>query len=335
MPKIGVVGAGSWGTALAHHMACKGCEVDLWVREKEVRLQIEQEGINAEFLPGVRLCSGIHPVPSFEEVAGSKDFLIIAVPSQFFRDVLTQIDALLPGSKPVVVGTKGIETASLATMSQVASSVRGNGREGSFACLSGPSFAREVCAQHPTAVTLASRNSSMAHEIQQALSAEHFRVYTSTDVIGVELGGALKNVIAIAAGISDGLGFGFNARAALLTRGLAEITRLGVAMGAEPLTFSGLAGLGDLVLTCTGNLSRNRTVGLQIAEGRAVSEIVSSMTMIAEGIETSKAAFLLAQKMEVDMPITAEVYRIIFEDKDPREAVRELMTRKLKEELEW
>ncbi|MFW6147858.1 MAG: NAD(P)H-dependent glycerol-3-phosphate dehydrogenase [Thermodesulfobacteriota bacterium] len=335
MANIGVVGGGSWGTALAQHMACKGFEVDLWVREEEVRLQIEKEGVNQEFLPGVSLCSGIHPVQSFKEVSRNKDFLIITVPSQFFRGVFIEIDASLPRSTPVVVGTKGIENATLATMSQVASSVWGTGCGDRFACLSGPSFAREVCARHPTAITLASRNLPMANEIQDYLSAEYFRIYTSNDVIGVELGGALKNVIAIAAGISDGLGLGSNARAALITRGLAEITRLGVAMGAEPLTFSGLAGLGDLVLTCTGDLSRNRRVGFQIAEGRSVSGIVSSMKMIAEGVETTKAAFLLAQKMEVEMPITSEVYRIIYEGKDPREAVRELMTRKPKEELEW
>jgi glycerol-3-phosphate dehydrogenase (NAD(P)+) len=335
MARIGVVGGGSWGTALAHHLACKGWDIDLWVREEEVRLQIEKEGVNEAFLPGVTLSSGIHPVQSFKEVSANKDLVIVAVPSQFFRGVVTQISPLLPDSSPLVAGTKGIENTTLATMSQVTSAVRGTGWEDSFACLSGPSFAREVCAQHPTAVTLASKNAKVAGEIQELLSAEYFRVYTSSDVVGVELGGALKNAIAIAAGISDGLGFGYNARAALITRGLAEITRLGVAMGAEPLTFSGLAGLGDLVLTCTGDLSRNRTVGLKIAEGKSVQEIVSSMRMIAEGIETSKAAFLLARRMEVEMPITAEVYRIIYEGKDSRQAVRELMTRKLKEELEW
>jgi glycerol-3-phosphate dehydrogenase (NAD(P)+) len=335
MARIGVVGGGSWGTALAQHMACKGWAIDLWVREEEVRRQIEKHRVNETFLKGVSLSSSIRPVESFEEVSSNKDLVIIAVPSQFFRGVVTEINATLSNSHPLVVGTKGIENTTLATMSQVASSVRGKGSEDSFACVSGPSFAREVCAQHPTAVTLASRNAGLAGEVQELLSAEYFRVYTSTDVIGVELGGALKNVIAIAAGISDGLGFGFNARAALITRGLAEITRLGVAMGAEPLTFSGLAGLGDLVLTCTGELSRNRTVGLQIAEGKTVPEIVSSMRMIAEGIETSKAAFELAQRAEVEMPITAEVYRIIYQDKDPRKAVRELMTRRLKEELEW
>jgi glycerol-3-phosphate dehydrogenase (NAD(P)+) len=334
MVRIGVVGGGGWGTALAHHMAFKGGDVDLWVREEEVRLQIESRGINEEFLPGVPLSPGIHPVGSLEEVSSNKDFLVIAVPSQFFRTIVTEISALILPSALLLVATKGIENNTLMTMSQVVASVRGKGREDAFACLSGPSFAREVCEQQPTAVTIASSNAELAIMLQELLSTEYFRTYTTDDVIGVELGGALKNVVAIAAGTSDGLGFGFNARAALITRALAEITRLGVAMGAEPLTFSGLAGLGDLVLTCTGDLSRNRMVGLKIAEGLPVAAIIASMKMIAEGIKTSKAAHMLAQKVGVEMPITAEVYRIIYEGKDPREAVRDLMTRQLKGELE-
>lgn len=334
MTRIGVVGGGSWGTALAHHMAFKGFAVDLWVREEEVLLQIERGGVNETFLPGVTLSPGIHPVQSFEKACRNKDFLVIAVPSQFFRSIVTEIAPLLPDSTPIVVATKGIENTTLMTMSQVVASVRGKGHEHEFACLSGPSFAREVCEHHPTVITLASRNAELAAELQAFLSTDYFRVYTSNDVIGVELGGALKNVIAIAAGTSDGLGFGFNARAALITRALAEIARLGVAMGAEPLTFSGLAGLGDLVLTCTGGLSRNRMVGLKIAEGTPIKEIVSSMRMVAEGIETSKAATMLARRVGVEMPITTEVYRIIYEGKNPRDAVRELMTRQLKGELE-
>jgi glycerol-3-phosphate dehydrogenase (NAD(P)+) len=334
MARIGVVGGGGWGTALAHHMARKGFAVDLWVREEEVLFQIERRGVNEEFLPGVTLSPGIHPVQSFETVCRNKDFLVIAVPSQFFRSILTEIAPVLPDSTPILVGTKGIENTTLMTMSQVVASVRGKGHEDEFACLSGPSFAREVCEQHPTAITLASRNAELAAELQAFLSTDYFRVYTSNDVIGVELGGALKNVIAIAAGTSDGLGFGFNARAALITRGLAEIARLGVAMGAEPQTFSGLAGIGDLLLTCTGGLSRNRMVGLKIAEGKPIKEIISSMKMVAEGIETSKAATMLARRVGVDMPITTEVYRIIYEGKDPRDAAGELMTRQLRGELE-
>jgi len=334
MARIGVVGGGGWGTTLAHHMARKGFAVDLWVREEEVLHQIERKGVNEEFLPGVTLSPGIHPVQSFEKVCRNKDFLVIAVPSQFFRSIVTEIASLLSGSTPILVATKGIENTTLMTMSQVVASVRGKGHEDEFACLSGPSFAREVCEQHPTAITAASKNAELAVELQERLSTEYFRVYTSSDVIGVELGGALKNVIAVAAGISDGLGFGFNARAALITRGLAEIARLGVAMGAEPLTFSGLAGLGDLVLTCTGDLSRNRMVGLKIAEGLSVEEIVSSMKMVAEGVETSKAATMLARRVGVEMPITSDVYRVVYEGKDARDAVTELMTRQLRGELE-
>jgi glycerol-3-phosphate dehydrogenase (NAD(P)+) len=334
MARVGVVGGGSWGTALAHHLAIRGFGVDLWVREEQVRLQIEKKRINEEFLPGIVLSPGIHPVESFEEVTSSKDFLVITVPSQFFRTILMEVTPFLSEHIPIIAGTKGIENDTLMTMSQVAASVRPKGFEDGFACLSGPSFAREVCEQHPTAITLASKNVKLAAKLQESLSAEYFRVYTSTDIIGVELGGALKNVIAIAAGASDGLGFGSNARAALITRGLAEIARLGVAMGARPLTFSGLAGMGDLVLTCTGDLSRNRMVGMKIAEGMSVNEIISSMSMVAEGIETSRAAALLAQKVGVEMPIITEVYKIIYEGKDPRSAVKELMTRQLRGELE-
>ena len=334
MARIGIVGGGGWGTALAHHMALQEGDIDLWVREEEVCLQIERRGVNEEFLPGVSLSPGIHPIRSLAEVSSNKEFLIIVVPSQFFRTIVTEISPLLPPSTPLLVATKGIENDTLMTMSQVVASVRGRGCDHALACLSGPSFAREVCEQHPTAVTIASSNAELAAMFQERLSTEYFRAYTTDDVIGVELGGALKNVIAIAAGTSDGLGFGFNARAALITRGLAEISRLGVAMGAEPLTFSGLAGLGDLVLTCTGDLSRNRMVGLKVAEGMTVEAIIASMRMIAEGIKTSKAAHMLAQRVGVEMPITAEVYRIIYEGKDPRKAVRDLMTRQLKGELE-
>ena len=334
MVRIGVVGGGSWGTALAHHLALKGFDVDLWIRENEVYQQIKEGGVNETFLPGVLLSDKIQPVHSFQEVSSEKDLVVIAVPSQFFRTIITELLPFLSSSTPLVVGTKGIENETLMTMSQVVTSVRSRECNDTYACLSGPSFAKEVCEKHPTAVTLGSRNKNLATYLQEIFSTEYFRVYTTQDVIGVQLGGALKNVIAIAAGASDGLGFGFNARAALITRALAEITRLGVSLGAQPLTFSGLAGLGDLIVTCTGDLSRNRMVGLKIAEGIAIDEIISSMKMIAEGIKTSQAAYKLAQKMGVEMPITTEVYHIIYEGKDPRRAVKDLMTRQLKEELD-
>jgi len=334
MVKIGVVGGGSWGTTLANHMALKGFDVDLWIREEDVYYQIKEKRINETFLPGIKLCNGIRPIQSFREVTNEKDLFLIVVPSHFFRDILNELSPFLSSSTPIVVGTKGIENETLMTMSQIVASVLPGDWGDKFVCLSGPSFAREVCYKHPTAVTLASRNKKLATYLQGLFSTDYFRVYTTQDVIGVELGGALKNVIAIAAGTSDGLGFGFNARAALLTRGLAEITRLGVSMGAKPLTFAGLAGIGDLILTCTGDLSRNRMVGLKIAEGIPVEEIVSGMKMVAEGIKTSMSAYNLAKKMGIEMPIITEVYNIIYKGKDPRKAVKDLMTRELKVELD-
>ena len=334
MGRIGVVGGGSWGTTMANHMALKGIDVDIWVREEDVYYQIKEKRINETFLPGIKLSNGLSPVQSFSEVSREKDLLLIAAPSHVFRNILTELSPFLSSSTPIVVATKGIENETLMTMSQVVKSVLPGDWDDYFACLSGPSFAREVCYKHPTVVTLASRNKELAKYLQELFSTDYFRVYTTQDVIGVELGGALKNVIAIAAGASDGLDFGYNARAALITRGLAEITRLGVSMGAKPLTFAGLAGIGDLILTCTGNLSRNRMVGLKIAEGVPVEEIISGMKMIAEGIKTSISAYDLAKKMGIEMPITTEVYNIIYKGKDPRDAVKELMTRELKAELE-
>lgn len=334
MVRMGVVGGGSWGTAIANHMALKGFDVDLWIREEEVYYQIKEKRINETFLPGIRLSNGIRPVQSFEEVSSEKDLLLIVVPSHVFRDISTKLSPFLSPSTPLVVGTKGIENETLMSMSQVVKSVLPGNWGDSLACISGPSFAREVCYKHPTAVTLASGNEKLAKYLQGLFSADYFRVYTTQDVIGVELGGALKNVIAIAAGASDGLGFGYNARAALITRGLAEITRLGVSMGAKPLTFAGLAGIGDLILTCTSDLSRNRMVGLNIAKGIPIEEIASGMKMIAEGIKTSLSTYNLAKKMGIEMPISTEVYNIIYKGKDPRDAVKDLMTRELKVEPE-
>lgn len=334
MRKVGVVGAGSWGTALANHLALKGIGVDLWVRERDVFRQIRDRRINVTFLPDKPLSELLEPVQSLRQTARQKDLVLIVVPSHVFRNTLRKLAPHLSAETPLVVGTKGIENETLMTMSQVVKSViPGYGSEG-FACLSGPSFAREVCEKHPTAVTLASSNRELARYLQELFSTEYFRVYTTQDVIGVELGGALKNVIAIAAGVSDGLGFGSNARAALITRGAAEIARLGVSMGADPVTFAGLAGIGDLILTCTGDLSRNRMVGLKIAQGMSVDRITASMKMVAEGIKTSLSAYRLATKMGIEMPIITEVYHIIYRGKDPRRAVKDVMTRELRVEPE-
>ena len=334
MLKVGVVGAGSWGTALANHLALKGLGVDLWVRERDVFRQIRDRRTNETFLPGIWLSEKIQPAQSLRKMALEKDLVLIVVPSHVFRNTLHKLAPYLSAETPLVVGTKGIENETLMTMSQVVKSVIPEFRAERFACLSGPSFAREVCEKHPTAVTLASSNEGLARQLQELFSNEYFRVYTTGDVVGVELGGALKNVIAIGSGVSDGLGFGSNARAALITRGAAEIARLGVSLGAEPITFAGLAGIGDLILTCTGDLSRNRMVGLKIAQGMPVDKIISSMKMVAEGIKTSLSAYRLAHKMGIEMPITTEVYHIIYKGKDPRRAVKDVMTRELKVEPE-
>ena len=315
-------------------MAEKGFDVDLWVREDEVFIQIKNERRNEVFLPGVELVSRLKPVRSFEEALFEKELVLLVVPSHVFREVLTHIRPYLRPGMSLMAATKGIENDTLMIMSQVAASVLPEDFMVNFACLAGPSFAKEVCLKYPTAVTIACRDSEHAERLQQVFYTQFFRVYVTQDLTGAQLGGALKNVIAIAAGASDGLRFGHNARAALITRGLAEITRLGAAMGANPLTFAGLAGMGDLVLTCTGDLSRNRTVGLKIGKGMRLEEITGTMNMVAEGIKTARSAYQLAMKMGVDVPITTQVYEILYKGKDPREAVKELMTRELKAELD-
>ena len=267
--KIAVIGAGSWGTALADLLAGKGLDVTLWVREEEVFRQIKERHVNEVFLPGVKLPHSLKPAKQIEEALYERQLVLMVVPSHVFREVLVRMKPHLRPEMFLMVATKGIENESLMTMSQVvAHELFGNYMD-KFACLSGPSFAKDVSRKLPTAVTIAGRDKEHGEQLQRLFTREFFRVYLSDDVMGVELGGALKNVIAIGAGAADGLGFGSSTRAALITRGLVEITRLGVTMGANPLTFAGLAGLGDLVLTCTGDLSRNRTVGLKIGKGMA------------------------------------------------------------------
>lgn len=332
--KVGVIGAGSWGTALANLLADKGIDVTLWVREEDVYQQIRHERVNRVFLPGITLDERLRPVKTFEEALYERDLALVVAPSHVFRDVLGKMKPHLKTGIPIVAATKGIENETLMTMSQVAADTLSGNHMKDYACLSGPSFAKEVIKKSPTAVTIACGNVKQAEKLQQLFSTEFFRVYVSEDVVGVQLGGALKNVIAIAAGAADGLNFGHNARAALITRGLAEIARLGVAMGANPQTFAGLAGMGDLVLTCTGDMSRNRSVGLKIAQGMGIDRITSDMKMVAEGIKTTRSAYELGRKMDVEMPITSEVYHILYDGKDPRIAVKDLMTRELKAELE-
>lgn len=333
--KIAVVGAGSWGTTLANLLAQKGFHVDLWVREKEVYDQISLKRVNETFLPGVYLDNRLRPLQRFEDVLEEKKVVVTVAPSHVLRDVIVEMKPHLAEDAVLVNATKGIENDSLMVMSEVAGEVLGNGHKAAFTCLSGPSFAKEVSASLPAAVTLASLDREIGEMLQQLFSTESFRVYLCDDLVGVQLGGALKNVIAIAAGICDGLGFGYNARAALITRGLAEITRLGVSMGAKPLTFSGLAGLGDLVLTCTGHLSRNHSVGVKIGQGENIDEILGPMKMVAEGVKTCRSAHMLGLKKGVDMPIIRQVYEVLYERKSPKDAVKDLMARELKSEDEF
>jgi len=332
--RIGAIGAGSWGTTLANLLAEKGHIVDLWVREEDVYNQIKDDRENKTFLPGMELVPGLKPVRTFEEALKDKDLVMMVVPSHVFRDVLEQMKPYLRPGMEILSAAKGIENDSLKIMSQVAEDVLGKEYTRRFSCLAGPSFAREVIRKQPTAITIACRDAEYAEQLQKLFYTEFFRVYVSDDLIGVQLCGALKNVIALAAGAADGLESGLNARAALITRGLAEITRLGVAMGANPMTFAGLSGMGDLVLTCTGDLSRNRTVGLKIGRGMKVEEITKGMNMVAEGVKTTLSSYELSKKMGVDMPIIKQVYELLYEGKDPKAAVRDLMTRELKKELE-
>ena len=337
--KIGVIGAGSWGTALTKPIGDLGQTASLWAHRREHFEELKATRQNKTYLPGFKLADTVTPVSDLREAVAGHTIIMMVVPSHVFREVFIGLEPFLENDAYVVSASKGIENDSLLTMTQVMedilSSSAGSGEKNiKTGVLSGPSFAKEVAAGLPTAVTVASRDMEAAAHIQRALSTPLFRVYASTDVIGLELGGALKNIIAIGAGICDGLGYGTNTRAALITRGLAEISRLGISMGADPLTFSGLGGLGDLVLTCTGDLSRNRMVGLKLGQGKKLSAILSEMNMVAEGVKTTRSAWNLARKVGVEMPILDQVYQVLYQDKPCRDAVRDLLARSLKEE-QW
>jgi len=334
LASVGVVGAGSWGTALANLLAEKGIPISLWVFEEDLCETMQETRENSLYLPGIQLSSLVQPDNDIKAVVSGKQALIMAVPSHVYRDVAVQMLGCLQESVVLVSATKGIENDTLKTMSGIWDEIMPDTLRWEYAVLSGPSFAREVVMNVPTAVTVASADKEVAKQMQQLFSTQRFRAYSSTDVIGVELGGALKNIVAIAAGIIDGLGFGSNTRAALVTRGLAEMSRLGTSMGAHPLTFLGLAGVGDLVLTCTGDLSRNRKVGYQLGQGKKLQEILADMKMVAEGVKTTRSVYHLAQKQGVELPICQQMYRILYEDQSPKEAVAELMQRDLKHEVE-
>jgi glycerol-3-phosphate dehydrogenase (NAD(P)+) len=333
MAQIAVIGAGSWGTALAKVLADKGHEVALWGRAAEQVDDIEKKRVNAKYLPNAQLPATLKATADLEAAVRDKSWIVSVVPSHTVRDVLGRAGKAMRPDAVVVSASKGIENESLATMDEVLKDVL-PGRLGSqLAFLSGPSFAKEVGAGLPTAVVMASRDRRIAEEAAALFQGDRFRVYTSDDVPGVELGGALKNVMAIAAGVADGLGLGHNSRAALNTRGLAEISRLAVRKGANPLTLAGLAGLGDLVLTCTGDLSRNRTVGIGLGRGQTLREVLAGMSQVAEGVKTTRSAHDLAARLGVEMPITDAMYRIVYEDQPAREAVSTLMGRPAKHEL--
>lgn len=332
MGVIGVIGAGSWGTTLADLLAKKGHDVTLWAYEADLVKEMEETRVNSVFLSGITLSPRLRFTNSLQEAASEKEMVLFVAPTQVFRGVLKGVIPFLTEQTLLVNAAKGIELDTLMTISQISAELLPARMFANFCVLSGPSFAREVAQEMPTAVVAASPVREVARRVQETFSSPWFRVYTNSDMIGVELGGSIKNVIAIAAGISDGLGLGYNPRAALITRGLAEMARLGLAMGAQASTFAGLAGMGDLVLTCTGDLSRNRTVGMQLGQGKKLAEILSGMRMVAEGVKTAESAYRLSRKLGVAMPITEQVYLVLYEDKPARQAVVDLMTRDLKAE---
>ncbi len=333
MARVAVIGAGAWGTALASHAARSGHAVTLWALEQEVVADVNERHRNTLFLPENELPASLRASSDPAEVMRGAELAILVPPSQFLRRVATQFASHVPPHALVVVATKGIEEGSLKLMSEVLTEALPAVGAERLCFLSGPSFAKEVAQGKPTDVAVASKDMTAARAVQPMLHAPYFRVYASSDPIGVQVGGAVKNVLAVATGACDGLGFGTNARAALITRGLAEITRLGVALGADPLTFLGMAGVGDLVLTCTGDLSRNRTLGQQVAAGADPQAYLAARRSVAEGFFTAAAAYELSRKLGIEMPVTTEVYHVLHKARPLGEAVRRLLEREFKEEL--
>ncbi len=332
MNSILVIGGGSWGTAFADYLARRGEDVRLWAREEEVLAAIRTDRENRVFLPGVKLSPQLGVGADLEVEAGRAAILVLAVPSKYMRPVLRRLQALLRGDHALLCLSKGFESDSLRTMSQVAAEVFGPGVLRQWLTLSGPSFARELAQGHPTAVAAAAENEELLGRVQESFSSPTLRVYRSDDLRGLEVAGSLKNVMAIASGMISGLGYGFNTTASMVTRANMEISRLGVRLGARPETFWGLAGIGDLMLTCFGSLSRNFQLGRRIALGESLEAVERSTPMVAEGVETTKAIRRLAENLAIEMPIAREVHRVLFEGKSVGEAVGELMTRSLKRE---
>lgn len=332
--KVTVLGAGSWGTALATVLAENGYNVPLWSRKKEQVLQMTNTRRNPKYLPDVELPANIYPTTALETAIEGAEVVVFATPSHAIRELAKRTSGKINADQMVIHAAKGFELDTLKRMSQVLSEELPLHGEDNIVVLSGPSHAEEVAQKHPTTVVVSSGAPHLAEKAQDVFINSFFRVYTNPDVIGVEIGGALKNIIALGAGMSDGLGFGDNAKAALLTRGLAEIGRLGVSMGAKPVTFAGLAGVGDLVVTCTSQHSRNWRAGFLLGQGKTLAAVLKEMGMVVEGVKTTQAAYALSKQYEVEMPITCELYNVLFADKDPKNAVEDLMGRGRTHELE-
>jgi len=329
---LAIIGAGSWGTALAIVLAPRFEQVRLWAYEPDLAARIQTSRENDLYLAGFQIPTNVFISNSLDQALGDSELVLSVMPSHLVRSLYEQ---MLPSLRPgmmFVSATKGLENSTLLRPSEIISDMVSERFVPQVAVLSGPTFAREVAALNPTALVISSTDAAFAASVQAALAGPTFRLYTSTDPVGVEIGGAIKNVVAIGAGVLQGMGLGHNPMAALITRGLAEMTRLAVALGGQAKTLAGLAGLGDLVLTCTGELSRNRTVGLELARGRKLDEIVGSMKMVAEGIKTTTAATELARRCSIEMPITEQMYQMLYHGLDPREAIRRLMERSLKRE---
>lgn len=329
MSYISVIGAGGWGTTLACLLSNKGYDVTLWVREKNVAEEINNTRINSAYLPDITLPDDLRITHSIDDAVKKARYVLNAVPAQYTRAVFKEAFPFIPDQAIIISASKGIERGTLLTVSCILKELSAH----PVAVLSGPSFAKEVIKKLPAAVTLATEDKNIGFILQEMFNINNFRVYTHDDMLGVEIGGALKNVMAIASGISDSLGLGNNARASLITRGLVEMTRLGVAMGAKEKTFSGLSGIGDLVLTCTSPLSRNYTVGIKLGQGMKLKEILDQTRSVAEGVATAESAFELSNKYNIEMPIIEQVYRVLYKDKDPVLAVKDLLERSLKTEF--
>jgi len=334
MKKVSVIGAGSWGTAIAFVLAENGHECLLWARREEQSSEISTEHTNKAYLPTTSLPENLKATSNLKEAVLHGEIIVLAVPTKAIRDVCSSINDMKAGEKLFVHVSKGIEPDSLKRISEMIEEEISPEQLKAVVALSGPSHAEEVVLRHPTTVAVASKDLAAAEEVQDLFMNNYFRVYTNSDIVGVEIGAALKNVIALAAGITDGLGYGDNAKAALITRGLAEITRLGARMGANPLTFSGLTGLGDLIVTCTSVHSRNWKAGNMLGKGNSLEDVVSGMGMVIEGVRTAKAAHQLAAKYDVSMPLTESLYSVLFEGVAPKESVDALMGRMKKQEIE-